>query len=77
MDSSGTVAFQGSLVGCFHVLSTRLPLWSATGALACEDIRRSGANIGMGFDLPRIPEAGLPAPAMRLVQLGNVPQVWV
>jgi len=72
----GTVAFQEVSWACFHVLSTHLPLWCATGALACEAIRRSGANIEMGFDLPRVfQEAGLPAPAMHMeVPLGNDPQ---
>jgi ubiquinone/menaquinone biosynthesis C-methylase UbiE len=68
-----TVAFQEVSWACFHALSTHLPLWSATGALACEVIRRSGANVEMGFDLPRVfQDAGLPTPTMHMVApLGN------
>jgi len=72
----GVIAFQEVSWACFHVLSSHLPLWSATGALACEVIRRSGANVEMGFDLPRVfQEAGLSAPAMHMeAPLGNDPQ---
>jgi SAM-dependent methyltransferase len=63
----GIVAFQEVSWACFQVLSMHLPLWSATGALACEVIRRSGANVEMGFDLPLVfQDAGLLAPAMHM-----------
>jgi ubiquinone/menaquinone biosynthesis C-methylase UbiE len=72
----GIVAFQE--VSWAHLLlsSSHLPLWSASVSLAAEVLRRSGANLEIGFDLHRIfLEAGLTAPAMSLeMPLGADPE---
>ena len=72
----GVVAFQEVSWAPFHALSKHLPLWSATGALVCEAIRRSGANSEMGLDLARVfQESGLLTPALQMeVPLGNSPE---
>ena len=72
----GVVAFQEVSWAPFHALSKHLPLWSATGALAWEALRRSGATPEMGLELPRLfRESGLRAQALQMeVPLGNSPE---
>lgn len=71
----GVLAFQEPSWAPFLLLSAHLPLWSAGVSLIHETLRRSGANVEMGFALYRIfQEAGLPAPTMDMeMPLGNDP----
>jgi SAM-dependent methyltransferase len=71
----GVLAFHEPSWAPFLLLSSNLPLWSASVSLAHETFRRSGANTEMGFALYQIfQEAGLPAPSMRLeMPLGDDP----
>jgi ubiquinone/menaquinone biosynthesis C-methylase UbiE len=73
--SDGVLAFQEPSWAPFLLLSAHLPLWSAGVSLIHETLRRSGANVEMGFALYRIfQEAGLPAPTMDMeMPLGNDP----
>src|SRR5713101_7001742 len=66
----GVLAFQEPSWAPFLLLSAHLPLWSAGVSLAHEVLRRSGANMEMGFTLYRIfKEAGLPPPRMHMETL--------
>jgi len=66
----GVLAFQEVSYAPFLSLSSHLPLWFACASLARETFQRSGANTEIGPALHQIfPEAGLPAPNMRLEML--------
>jgi ubiquinone/menaquinone biosynthesis C-methylase UbiE len=69
----GAVAFQEPSFALALTPTPHLPLWSAVLSIACEALRRAGANTEMGLALYRIfQEAGMPAPTMNLeVPLGR------
>jgi SAM-dependent methyltransferase len=77
----GVIAFQEQSWAPFVLLSSHLPLWSASVSLLHEASRRSGVNMEMGLALHKaFQDAGLPAPNMRLeMELGHDPDFtrWV
>jgi ubiquinone/menaquinone biosynthesis C-methylase UbiE len=63
----GAIAFQEPSWTHFLFACAGLPLWSASAAVAREILRRTGANVEMGFALHRVfQEAGLPEPVMNM-----------
>jgi SAM-dependent methyltransferase len=77
----GVLAFQEGSWAPFVLLSSHLPLWSASVSLLHEASVRSGVNLEMGLALHKVfQDAGLPAPKMRLeMELGHDPDFtrWV
>lgn len=63
---AGVLAFQEPDWNSFLQESSRLPLWSISASLMVETFQRSGANINLGPELPRVfHAAGLPPPSLR------------
>jgi len=77
----GVIAFQEQSWAPFVLLSSHLPLWSASVSLLHEASLRSGVNMEMGLALHKaFQDAGLPIPNMRLeMELGHDPDFtrWV
>jgi len=77
----GVLVFQEVSYAPLLALSSHLPLWSASVAVARETVQRSGANPEIGIALHRtFQEAGLPLPSMRMeMLLGNSPNftLWI
>lgn len=77
----GVVAFQEQSWAPFVLLSSHLPLWSASVSLLHDVSTRSGVNMEMGLALHKVfQDAGLPTPSMRMeMMLGNDPEFtrWV
>jgi SAM-dependent methyltransferase len=77
----GVLAFQEVSYAPLLALSSHLPLWSASVAVARETVQRSGANPEMGVALHRnFQEAGLPLSTMRMeILLGKTADftLWI
>jgi len=77
----GVLVFQEVSYAPLLALSSHLPLWSASVAVARETVQRSGANPEMGVALYRnFQEAGLLPPTMRMeMLLGNTADftLWI
>jgi SAM-dependent methyltransferase len=77
----GVIAFQEQSWAPFVLLSSHLPLWSASVSLLHEASLRFGVNMEMGLALHKaFQDAGLPMPNMRLeMELGHDPDFtrWV
>ena len=77
----GVVVFQDACWGPLLQLTAHLPLRARCASLSHQTFQRSGANMDMERVLYRtFPEAGLPAPSMRIeVPVGDSPEIarWV